>query len=194
MKLSEILGQDVFNTLSEEKKAELKDKDFLLNDGNFIPKERFDEVNKDKNEYKKQLSDLKGKFKDNEELQNKIAELEKSNTDREEAYNKKIKELAFNSAFETELKGLKAKDSNLIKSLLDQSKITIDGDKVTGLSEQIQAIKKERDYLFEAEVGGTGSFGTGGGKGNPTPPSLGEKFAKKKIENMSNESLNNFFK
>ena len=204
MKLKELIGEELFKQLPEDKQKEFKSKDFIDNDGSFIPKDRFDQVNEEKKEYKKQLGDrdkqledLQGKVKDNEVLTKEIESLKDLNSKTTTEYEGKIKTIKFNNALDSALKGSKAKNIKAVKALLDLEKISQDGDNLVGLNDQIESIKKEADYLFEKPVTGTGSFITGGNsQGNKQKEmSLGEKLAKERASQMkASEALDNFFK
>ena len=186
-KLKDILGTDLYKQLPEEVKSKYEGKD-LVDSKDYIPKSRFDEVNEEKKDYKsqlkerdKQLKELKEGYKDNEELSAKIKELEEANSTMKETYETKYKEMKKNNAIEKALEGSKAKNTKLVKALLDESKLKITDDgEVIGLDEQLKAIQKENDYLFETKVD-TGSFNTGGKGGTePKQKSLGERLAEER--------------
>lgn len=201
--LKEIIGEEAFKALPEDTRNKYKDTDFV-NSADYVPKERFSQVTTEKNDYKqqladrdKQLTDLQGKVKDNEELTKEIETLKTANSTTAADYEKKLEQIQYDVAINNALKDSKAKDINLIKALLDNDKLKINGEEVIGLKEQLETIKKDRDYLFEKEVPGTGSFKTGGkaNTGGGEELSLGEKLAKSKAEQVkSSEEINNFFK
>ncbi len=200
-KLNELIGETIFKTLEADVQAKYKDIDFV-NSTEYVPKERFSQVNEEKNEYKKQigerdkqLSGLQAKVKDNEALTNEIAALKATNETAKTEYESKITKIQQDTIINNALKGSKAKDIKILRSLIDADKIKINGEEVVGLNEQIEAIKKEKDYLFEKEVPGTGSFATGGKGADQSPVQLGEKLAKQKAAAMVNtEEQNKFFK
>lgn len=202
-KLNEIIGEEAFKVLPEETKTKYKDIDFV-DSVNYVPKDRFSQVNDSMNEYKKQvgerdkqLNDLQGKVKDNENLSQEIEKLKNANSTTAADYEKKLQQIQYDVALNNALKDSKAKDINLIKALLDKEKLKVNGEEVIGLKEQLETIKKDRDYLFEKEIPGTGSFGTGGkgSTGGGKELSLGEKLAKSKTEQVkSSEEINKFFK
>ncbi|MCM0648640.1 phage scaffolding protein [Clostridium swellfunianum] len=201
--LKEIIGEEAFKALPEDTRNKYKDTDFV-NSADYVPKERFSQVTTEKNDYKqqladrdKQLTDLQGKVKDNEALTQEIEKLKAANSTTAADYEKKLQEIQYESAINNALKDSKAKDINLIKALLDKNKLKVNGEEVVGIKEQLEAIKKDKDYLFEKEVPGTGSFNTGAKK-NPDGgevKSLGERLAKEKAEQVkSSEEINKFFK
>lgn len=88
------------------------------------------------------INDLQEKVKqfdgvDVQKLQNDIKTWEKKYSDTllENAINQKLTES-------------KAKNQKAVRALLDMSILKLDGDKVLGLNEQLETIKKENDFLF----------------------------------------------
>lgn len=106
----------------------------------------------------KQLETLKKSSGDNEALQKQIAELQEANKTAKAEYDAQVKKLQLDSKVETALLGAKAKNTKAVRALLDESKISLDGENVLGLNEQLEALKKDAAYLF------------GEDKGNPPPP------------------------
>ena len=126
----------------------------------FIPKARFDEVNNAKNtaealvkERDGQLETLKNSTGDVESLKQQIADLQKDNKAKDEAHAAEIKQLKVDSAIETALGDAKAKNKIAVKALLkdlDKAELADDGT-IKGLAEQIAALQKSDEYLFEAK-------------------------------------------
>lgn len=121
----------------------------------FIPKARFDEINEEKKELKnqlddrdKQLQELKVKAAGNEELTAKITELEELNKQTKEEYENKIAALRKETAIELALKDAKARNIKAVKALLDLEKVSLDGDNLIGLDEQLKRLKESDPYLF----------------------------------------------
>lgn len=130
----------------------------------YIPIERFNEVNEEKKELKiqiedrdKQLKELKIKAVGNEELTTKITELETLNNQTKEEYETKIAALRKETSIELKLKDEKAKNIKAVKALLDLEKVSLDGDNLIGLDEQLKALKEKESYLFgEDSIKGRG--------------------------------------
>lgn len=130
----------------------------------YIPIERFNEVNEEKKELKtqiedrnKQLKELKIKAAGNEELTTKITELETLNNQTKEEYETKIAALRKETSIELKLKDEKAKNIKAVKALLDLEKVSLDGDNLIGLDEQLKALKEKESYLFgEDSIKGRG--------------------------------------
>ncbi|WP_143314207.1 phage scaffolding protein [Clostridium sp. HBUAS56017] len=205
--IKEIIGEELYKQLPEDKKKEFKEKDLEdISNGAYIPKERFNQVNEQAKEYKKQvgerntqIKDLKEEFKDATGLKEKVEELEADNTKKDKEYEAKITEITMNNAIEKALGAYKCKNTKLVKALIDDEKLKVDGDSIIGLKEQMETIQKENEFLFEKEVAGSPDFilndhsndkGNGGEK-----KSFGEKLADEKISEMKNsEKLDGFFK
>lgn len=88
--MKELLGEELFNQVKEK----IGDKELIINDGTYIPKKKFDDLNNDKKDLQKQL----------EEVNAKVQEL--SSTDAEK-FQKEIDELK--TKYETDTKALNDK-------------------------------------------------------------------------------------
>lgn len=193
--LKEIIGEELYKQIPEDIKKKYKDANLEdVSNGAYVTKERFNQVNTEAKDYKqqvaerdKQLSDLKDEFKDAAGLKTKVEELEVANKQKDTDYQSQLTKLKFDNALEQALKGTKAKNTKALKALLDLEKVKLDGETLLGLEDQITALKKENEYLFEKEVKGTGSFGTGGAGGNGgsnNDKSIGQKLAEARSQEV----------
>lgn len=131
-------------------------------DTNYIPKDRFDEVNNSLKELKgqiadrdKQLKDLGEKAKGNEELSKQIAELQEGNKKTVGDYEAKIKNITLDNAIRSMLKENKAKYEDLLMSKFDREKLKIKEDgSIEGLDEQLNSLKEGYKDLFEQPLSG----------------------------------------
>lgn len=202
-KLNEIIGEEAFKALPDGVRNKYKDIDFVDSTG-YVEKSKLDTANNSIKDYKKQLSDrdnqledLKGKAKGNEDLTAEIERLKIENQNTAKNYESELTKIKLDTAVKEALKQSKVKDIELAMKLVNYDNIKLSDDgTVVGINEQIEPMKKERDYLFEKEVPGTGHFETGGAKGGePTVTHLGEKLAKQRAAAMTNtEEQNKFFK
>lgn len=136
MDLKTILGEELFNQVNEK----LNGKRIMIDDDNFIPKSRFNEVNAKKKELEKQLEELtetKLKF---DELLSQKKELEN-----------KISTMEFDFVLEDNLKSSKCKNNKVLKSLLDLTSMVVKDGKIEGLDEQIKKLQETDSYLFDLE-------------------------------------------
>lgn len=184
MDLKELLGEELFKQVEEK----LGDKKIdIVNDGRWIPKDKFDDVNIEKNEYKGQIDDLnkelgklKKQVKDDDEVTKKIGELEKEIENKE----KEMESLRKTNAIKFEVLKANPKDVNDILPHIDNEVVKIEDGEVIGLKEQIEKLKEEKTYLFKEDA----PAGTGGSKGNP--PRGGNE---PKVESLK-DALNNYYR
>lgn len=153
----------------------------------YIPKARFDEVNTAKNtaealvkERDGQLEALKNSTGDVEALKNQIEKLQADNQAKDEAHESEIKQLKINSAVDAALSSAKAKNSLAVKALLkdlDKAELLEDGT-IKGLAEQIAALQKSDNYLFEAKESKTMKGAKVGESNDGLPGVTKEQFSK----------------
>ena len=124
----------------------------------FIPKARFDEVNnakkqteKDLSERDKQLETLKNSTGDIEALKQTIETLQNENKASKEQYEANISKIKLDNAIDNALGNAKAKNSRAVRALLDMEKIKFENETLSGLDEQLKALKEAEDskFLFE---------------------------------------------
>jgi len=115
----------------------------------FIPKARFDEVNRIEKQLEKdvaardvQLETLKNSTGDVEALKKSITDLQTQNTTEKANYEAQMKKLQIDNAVEKALIGAKAKNVKAVKALLDLEKAEIDGESIKGLEEQLKKITR----------------------------------------------------
>ncbi len=170
-KLKELFGTEALTW--EQLQEKLKDnKDVKLANlaaGSYVDKSKYDknvaELNA-ANDTIKGLKDTVAKFDGVD-----VEKLKKDASDWETKYNTDIAAVKLDSAVSMALVEAKAKNPKLVKAALDMSVIKLDGEKVLGLSEQLDKIKESDSYLFDVEQqrqdegdqGGARFFNTGGG-------------------------------
>ena len=96
-KLVDIIGKEEFEKLSEETQNKLSGKEFIENDGTYIPKAKFDSLNETKKNLESQLKETNDKINelskvDTSELQSKFDDFKKQHEIDVENLNKEIKE------------------------------------------------------------------------------------------------------
>lgn len=125
----------------------------------FIPKARFDEVNNEKKKLETDLADRDGQLEtlknstgNVDELKKKIEDLQKDNKAKDDAHAAEIKQLKVDNAVESAIANAKGKNAKAIKALLNLENAELDEDgTIKGLAEQIAALQKSDEYLFEAK-------------------------------------------
>lgn len=188
MELKEILGEDLFNKVSEALKGKGKDgKDIglLINDGSYIPVSKFNEVNEAKKTLEAdiktrdtQLKDLSEKVKGNEELSKQIKDLTDLNTQNTTEYQNKIKEISFNNAIEKSLMKENAKYTDILIPKFDKSKLVLNDDgSIVGLDDQLKTLKESYKDLFSVDNSGSGGFNPPNGSNKPISEMSDEEYA-----------------
>lgn len=126
----------------------------------------------------KDIEDLKKV--DGAKLQDELKTLQDKYKTDTETLQTKIKESEFNNALEIALMGVNAKDKDIIKTLLDKERITFKEGKFEGFNEQIDQLKKDKDFLFNAEdqqTNKTYTYKPNGGGTETSPGSLNDAIA-----------------
>lgn len=168
-KLKALFGTEAltWEQLEEKLKDNKEVKLANLAAGSHISKGKYDELEtkyNTANETIKGLQETVSKFDgvDVDGLKNSVTEWENK-------YNTDIAAVKLDSAVNMALVEAKAKNPKLAKAALDMSVIKLDGDKLLGLTEQLDTLKQSDAYLFEEEKktddnkpGGAFVFRTGG--------------------------------
>lgn len=175
--LSELLG-DLYTPEIEKKVGDAKL--ILLDEGKYIPIEKFnaklEEIKQQKeiiDDNKKQLKDLEKKAKGNEELEKSIKDLRADNEKKDVDYQATITAQKKDFAVQSVIKDAQGKNVKAIKALLDMNKITVDDSGITGISDQLKTLKESDAYLFgEDKIVGAGKHVAGDEANNPKPNNL----------------------
>ena len=188
MSLKDLLGEELFQKVEEKLDEDTK---LIINDGSYIPKEKFDEKNekvsileeqiKSRDE---QIEQLKNDTNATEELQGKIEELQKQNEQTKEELSSKLQKQKLESEIDKALLSNKARNTKAVKALLDMDKVELTDDGVKGLNEQLESMREEESYLFEIEQKQSKA-------GEDYKGSDGEgTFTMADIDNMSDDEIN----
>lgn len=126
---------------------------------NYVSKTQFNEKNDAYKQAKQEIENLTADInnlseanKANEALQSQIKELQDAATQREADYNESIKTLKIDTAITKALSKSGAMNETILTGLLDRTKIAIGEDNtVTGIQEQINALKESDPYLFKQD-------------------------------------------
>lgn len=168
--LEQMLGDELYKQVTDK----LGDsKIAIVSDGNWIPKTKFDDVNTEKNNYKTQvdnlnieLGKLKKQLEDDDDASQTIADLQKQIKDKETEMEKIRKQNAI------KLEVLKANPNDvadILPHLKDETIAIAEDGVITGLKEQLEALKESKAYLFkEIDPAGTGGSIGGGEKQKPS--------------------------
>lgn len=178
-KLKELFGSEAltFDQLTEKLKDNKEVKLANLAAGGYVDKAKFTAKEGELATAKQTIADLQEAAKkwdgvDVDKLRNDMTALQNK-------YDADITAARLDNALSMAIVEAKAKNPKLVKAALDTSVIKLDGDKLLGLSEQIEGLKKSDAYLFDIEDDGGGDnnggarFNTGAGhKQNPNEDSF----------------------
>lgn len=126
---------------------------------NYVSKAQFNEKNDAYKQAKLEIENLTNDIstlseanKANEALQSQIKELQDAATQREADYKESIKTLKIDTAITKALSKSGAMNETILTGLLDRTKIAIGEDNtITGIQEQINALKESDPYLFKQD-------------------------------------------
>ena len=98
-----------------------------------------------------QIETLKTSAGDNDGLKQQIADLQEQNKQKDRDHQEEIKNLRLDAAIRSAI-GDSAQDADLVSGLIDKAKLLLSDDgKVTGLEEQVKALKENKAFLFKDE-------------------------------------------
>ena len=126
---------------------------------NYVSKTQFNEKNDAYKQAKLEIENLTNDIstlseanKANEALQSQIKELQDAAIKREADYNENIKNMKIDTAITKALSKSGAMNETILTGLLDRTKIAIGEDNtITGIQEQIVALKESDPYLFKQD-------------------------------------------
>jgi len=173
-KLKEILGEQLYNELKELAGEELnakigeilKDKKVLsfneadeiavTNNGEWIPKEKFNSILEDKKtfktqaeQYQNELAELKKSVKDNSELTAQISELENKMQTNAQSFEQREAEAKKRFALAIALRDSGAKFPDLLEQKFDLSKLELSDDgKIRDFDTVLNPVKESYKDLF----------------------------------------------
>ena len=163
--LKPVLGDELFWQIADKLKGsgiQLAN----IADGSYIPKAKFDEqLDKVKtlqsavSERDEMIKVEKSKNIGVDTLQAKITALEKDVADRDT----KIHDIVLDGRIRDAVRNYKARDVNVVMPLLKRDAIGEKDGELTGVNEQLEALQKSHNYLFDIGGGG-GRVGFDGGQ------------------------------
>ena len=116
-----------------------------------------------------QLSEAQKNSKKGSELQGQLKDLQKQFDDSKAKAEEQLQATKKDYEIAAALSKAGAKNDKAVKALLDTEKVNFDDNgKLIGLSEQLEAVKKDNDFLF-ADTNESNTKPTITSKGNPNP-------------------------
>ncbi len=103
-------------------------------------------------------------------LQAEIVKLQGENRAAQEKHDADLKQIKLKATLEARLAKEKAIDVTAVSALLDHSKISLDGDNLIGIDEQLKTLRESKKWAFETtDVPGAGGNPPPGGDPGNTP-------------------------
>lgn len=127
--------------------------------------EERDKLNDTIKERDTQLETLKTSAGDNAELKKKIDELTSANQTAKETHEKEMAALKKNHAIESALAEAKVKSIKAAMPFIDTDKVSVDGNNLLGLTEQINKLKEDEATKFLFDSGKPSMKGAKPGEG-----------------------------
>jgi hypothetical protein len=169
--LKPFLSEEMFTQVSEAVKGVANLTIIDTSEGAWLPKAKFDE---ERNVAKtlrttiadltKELNEAKEAGKDAAGLQAQVDTLKKDLADSQG----KMTVLTRNYQIKDIIRASDVRDADVVMKLLDTSKVEEKDGKLTGVAEQLEALKKSSPYLFNEQQPSRAGFG--GGKPDGTKP------------------------
>lgn len=181
------ISEDLAEKAAKASAEELKD---------MVPRTRMNEVTEENKQLKAakaqaetDLEELRKTAGDNEALTKQITDLQNAAKQKDAEYAQQLKALRLSNAIRIGITD--AQDADIVAGLVDQSKLILGDDgKVTGLEEQLKAIRESKPFLFKTQdnndkgrqgagfsVGATKGGNAGGGVGGDGDKQLSMKEA-----------------
>lgn len=150
-KLKALFGSDAltFEQLEEKLKDNKEVKLANLASGNYVDKKKFDDKVSELTAANTTIAGLQGTVKKFDGVD--IDKLKKDAADWEAKYNTDIEAARIDSLLTEELVSAKARNPRMLKKMLDMSVIKRDGEKLLGVAEQLDSLKKSDAYAFDLE-------------------------------------------
>ena len=134
----------------------------------FVAREDFNVANEAKKKAERTIKERDKKLEelkkaDPEKLQAEITRLQGVNTTAQSEYDEKLKKTVLGFKLDTQLIKEGAVNVKAVRALLDESKITLDGDNLIGLNEQLKAVKDSDKWAFTPVIPPKTGLPQGGG-------------------------------
>ena len=158
-KLVDIVGKEVFEGLSEEVKKEYEEKELIINDGTYIPKSKFDNLNEQKKGLEMKLKETNDKVQelskvDTDELKKQIENLQKKYEEDTKELNDKYEAREYDIKINDYAKNLKFSSNSARKSFMNDLKakeLKFEDDKLVGFDDFVNSYKESDPDAFIEE-------------------------------------------
>lgn len=158
-KLVDIIGKEAYDSLSEEVKKQYDEKELIINDGTYIPKAKFDNLNEQKKDLENQLKETNDKVQElskanTEELKKQIEDLQNKYEEDTKALNEKYDKREYDIKLNDYAKDLKFSSNSARKSFMSDLKakeLKFEDDKLVGFDDFVNSYKESDPNAFMEE-------------------------------------------
>ena len=158
-KLVDIIGKEIYESLSDDIKKQYDEKELIINDGTYIPKAKFDNLNEQKKDLENQLKETNDKMQelskvDTEELKKQIADLQNKYEEDTKALNEKYQLREYDIKLNDYAKDLKFSSNSARKSFMSDLKakeLKFEDDKLVGFDDFVNSYKENDPNAFMEE-------------------------------------------
>lgn len=158
-KLVDIVGKEVYEGLPEEIKKEYDEKELIINDGSYIPKAKFDNLNEQKKDLENQLKETNDKVQelskvDSEELKKQITDLQTKYEEDTKQLKDKYEAREYDIKLNDYAKDLKFSSNSARKSFMSDLKakeLKFEDDKLVGFDDFVTSYKENDPSAFMEE-------------------------------------------
>ena len=138
------------------------------------------------------LNDAKAAAGNNQELTSQLQQLQSDLDSAKQEAENRVSQTKVDYELKLALKENGALNDKAVSALLDRDVIKLDKEgKITGLSEQIEAVKTENPFLFETQADPIKPKIVNGGNPNPNPGGSGKALADYTYKELSDLKSNN---
>jgi predicted phage tail protein len=154
-KMKELLGEELYNQVKEK----IGDKELIINDGTYIPKAKFDDLNNDKKDLKKQLDEANTKIEslskvNTEDLQKEIDDWKTKYETDTNALNDKISKREREYIINDLTRDIKFSSNSAKKSFMEDlanKDLKIENGKMLGFDDYLTSYKEQDAGAFLTE-------------------------------------------
>lgn len=158
-KLVDIIGEEVYESLPDEVKNKYGEKELIINDGTYIPKAKFDNLNEQKKDLENQLKETNDKVQelskvDTEELKKQIENLQKKYEEDTKELNSKYEAREYDIKLNDYTKDLKFSSNSAKESFmrnLKEKELKFEEDKLVGFDDFVNSYKENDPNAFVEE-------------------------------------------
>ena len=158
-KLVDIVGKDAYESLPDDIKKQYGEKELIINDGTYIPKAKFDNLNEQKKDLENQLKETNDKVQElskvnTEELKKQIEDLQNKYEEDTKALNEKYNKRESDIKLNDYAKDLKFSSNSARKSFMNDLKakeLKFEEDKLVGFDDFVNSYKENDPDAFIEE-------------------------------------------